>query len=68
MNWTMIAPIALLFVSNVFMTFAFYGQLKYPAASLSLMLRITFGTRLVVGWRSSMQKSGDAIFASDLPE
>ena len=43
MNWTMIAPIALLFVSNVFMTFAWYGQLKYPAAPLWLLVPVCWG-------------------------
>ena len=28
----LLAPIALLFVSNVFMTFAWYGQFKFPNA------------------------------------
>ena len=31
MTWPMIFPILMLCVSNVFMTFAWYGQLKYPA-------------------------------------
>jgi hypothetical protein len=34
MNWSYIAPILLLIYSNVFMTFASYGQLKYPAVAL----------------------------------
>jgi uncharacterized protein (DUF486 family) len=38
MNWTYVTPIALLCVSNVFMTFAWYGQLKYPAAPLWLLI------------------------------
>ncbi len=43
MNWTFIAPIALLCVSNVFMTFAWYGQLKYPSASLWLLIPVCWG-------------------------
>jgi uncharacterized protein (DUF486 family) len=34
MTWPAIAPILLLCASNVFMTFAWYGQLKFPAAPL----------------------------------
>jgi uncharacterized protein (DUF486 family) len=34
MTWPAIAPIVLLCASNVFMTFAWYGQLKFPAAPL----------------------------------
>ena len=34
MTWAFIAPILLLCVSNVFMSFAWYGQFKYPAAPL----------------------------------
>jgi uncharacterized protein (DUF486 family) len=30
MTWPMITPILLLGVSNVFMTFAWYGQLRFP--------------------------------------
>jgi len=38
-----LAPIVLLFVSNVFMTFAWYGQLKFPAAPLLLLIPISWG-------------------------
>src|SRR5438477_626657 len=43
MNWTYVAPILLLSVSNVFMTFAWYGQLKYPSASLWAIIPISWG-------------------------
>ena len=43
MNWAYVSPIALLCVSNVFMTFAWYGQFKYPAASLWLLVPISWG-------------------------
>jgi uncharacterized protein len=42
MTWPYIAPIVLLLCSNVFMTFAWYGQLKYPGAAL--------WTVILVGW------------------
>lgn len=37
-----LAPIALLFCSNIFMTFAWYGQLKFPATSLWLVIPISW--------------------------
>ena len=43
MNWPLIAPIVLLFASNTFMTFAWYGQLKYPHASLWAVIPISWG-------------------------
>lgn len=43
MNWPLFAPILLLFASNVFMTFAWYGQLKYPGVSLWLVIPISWG-------------------------
>src|SRR5580698_59022 len=43
MAWTFIAPILLLSVSNIFMSFAWYGQLKYPHASLWLLVPISWG-------------------------
>jgi uncharacterized protein (DUF486 family) len=43
MNWAFVTPILLLCVSNVFMTFAWYGQFKYPATSLWLLVPISWG-------------------------
>jgi hypothetical protein len=37
-----IAPILLLFCSNIFMTFAWYGQLKYPSAPLWLVIPVSW--------------------------
>ena len=47
MNWSYLTPIALLCVSNVFMTFAWYGQLKYPAAPLWLLIPVSWGIALL---------------------
>ncbi|MCO4055350.1 MAG: DMT family protein [Bosea sp.] len=33
-----LAPVALLFASNIFMTFAWYGHLRYKTASLALVI------------------------------
>ena len=43
MTWPMIAPILLLSISNVFMTFAWYGQLKYPTTSLWILIPVSWG-------------------------
>jgi uncharacterized protein (DUF486 family) len=38
-----LTPIALLFCSNVFMTFAWYGQLKFPNAVLWQVILVSWG-------------------------
>jgi len=38
-----VAPIALLFASNIFMTFAWYGQLRFPNAILWQVVLISWG-------------------------
>ncbi len=43
MKWPALAPIILLLGSNVFMTFAWYGQLKFPGASLWLVIPVSWG-------------------------
>ena len=43
MNWSFVAPLGLLLCSNVFMTFAWYGQLKYPGATLWVVIPISWG-------------------------
>jgi uncharacterized protein (DUF486 family) len=43
MAWPMIAPVLLLCISNVFMTFAWYGQLKFPAAPLWILIPVSWG-------------------------
>jgi uncharacterized protein (DUF486 family) len=42
-NWTTVAPILLLVVSNVFMTFAWYGQLKVEHRAMWLIILISWG-------------------------
>ena len=42
MKFVFIAPILLLCCSNVFMTFAWYGQLRFPAAPLLLVIPISW--------------------------
>ena len=38
-----LAPVALLFCSNVFMTFAWYGQLKFPTSALWATILVSWG-------------------------
>jgi uncharacterized protein len=42
MNFAYVTPILLLCCSNVFMTFAWYGQLRFPTASLLLVIPISW--------------------------
>ncbi len=43
MSWPLIAPILMLSISNVFMTFAWYGQLKFPSVSLWVLIPVSWG-------------------------
>lgn len=43
MSWPMLAPILLLFGSNIFMTFAWYGQLKFPGSPLLVVIPVSWG-------------------------
>ena len=42
-----ITPIALLFASNVFMTFAWYGHLRFKEYPLTLVILVSWGIALV---------------------
>jgi uncharacterized protein (DUF486 family) len=42
-----ILPIVLLVCSNIFMTFAWYGHLKYKAAPLALVVLVSLGIAFV---------------------
>ena len=41
-----ILPVVLLFISNVFMTFAWYGHLKHKSAPLALAIAASWGIAL----------------------
>ncbi len=43
MTWPAIAPVLLLLCSNVFMTFAWYGQLKFPGTPLWVVIPVSWG-------------------------
>ena len=42
-----IAPIILLTISNIFMTFAWYGHLKFKAAPIVLVILVSWGIAFV---------------------
>jgi uncharacterized protein (DUF486 family) len=43
LNWTALSPILLLIVANVFMTFAWYGQLRVEHRAMWLIVLISWG-------------------------
>lgn len=47
MTWQGITPIVLLTISNVFMTFAWYGQLKFPRQPLWIVMLVSWGIAFV---------------------
>jgi uncharacterized protein (DUF486 family) len=47
MSWPLITPLFLLFASNIFMTFAWYGQLRFPSASLWIVIPASWGIGLL---------------------
>ncbi|WP_338608033.1 DMT family protein [Pelagibacterium nitratireducens] len=44
------APILLLIASNVFMTFAWYGHLKFPGAALWVVVLVSWGIAFFEYW------------------
>ncbi len=45
--WPYLTPVLLLFCSNVFMTIAWYGHLKYKAVPLVTVILVSWGIALV---------------------
>src|ERR1700679_1217126 len=43
MSWPYIAPILLLSLSNIFMTFAWYGQFRFPGVALWVLIPVSWG-------------------------
>lgn len=46
LSWPHIAPLVMLICSNVFMTFAWYGHLKFKAAPILLVILLSWGIAL----------------------
>jgi hypothetical protein len=47
MRWPVFAPIVFLFISNIFMTFAWYGQLKFPNTPLWILIPVSWSIAFV---------------------
>jgi uncharacterized protein (DUF486 family) len=47
MFWQLLMPILLLCVSNIFMTFAWYGQLRFPGLPLWMLILAGWGIAFV---------------------
>lgn len=45
--WPYLAPIVMLFCSNLFMTLAWYGHLKYKAVPLAIVVLVSWGIAFV---------------------
>lgn len=45
--WAYASPILLLMASNVFMTFAWYGHLRFKASPLALAIAVSWGIALL---------------------
>jgi len=50
LSWPHLAPILLLVASNVFMTFAWYGHLKFKSAPLALAVTVSWGIAFFEYW------------------
>jgi uncharacterized protein (DUF486 family) len=49
-NFATLAPIGLLIASNLFMTFAWYGHLKFPGAALWVVVLVSWGIAFFEYW------------------
>ncbi len=47
MSYPALAPILFLCISNVFMTFAWYGQLRFPNTPLWIVVLVSWGIAFV---------------------
>lgn len=45
--WAYVSPVVLLVISNVFMTFAWYGHLKFKGSPLAIVIAVSWGIALV---------------------
>ena len=51
LNFATLAPIGLLLASNVFMTFAWYGHLKFPGMALWVAVMTSWGIAFIKAMR-----------------
>src|SRR3954463_8235489 len=58
-------PILLLFASNVFMTFAWYGHLKFKESPLALVIMVSWGIALFEYWLAvPANRWGSAVYSA----
>lgn len=50
LNFVTLAPVGLLIASNLFMTFAWYGHLKFPGTALWAVVLISWGIAFFEYW------------------
>jgi uncharacterized protein len=60
-----ILPILMLFASNVFMTFAWYGHLKFKGSSLPLVIMVSWGIAFFEYWLAvPANRWGSAVYSA----
>jgi uncharacterized protein (DUF486 family) len=60
-----VAPVAMLVASNVFMTFAWYGHLKFKAAPLWIAVFASWGIALIEYWFAvPANRIGSAVYSA----
>lgn len=63
-NVPTLAPVILLVASNLFMTFAWYGHLKFPGAALWLVVLISWGIAFFEYWLAvPANRIGHAVYS-----
>ena len=60
-----VLPILMLFCSNIFMTFAWYGHLKFKQSPLPLVIMISWGIALFEYWLAvPANRWGSAVYSA----
>jgi uncharacterized protein (DUF486 family) len=60
-----VLPILMLFASNVFMTFAWYGHLKFKQSPLPLVIMVSWGIALFEYWLAvPANRWGSAVYSA----
>jgi uncharacterized protein (DUF486 family) len=60
-----VLPILMLFASNVFMTFAWYGHLKFKASPLPLVIMVSWGIAFFEYWLAvPANRRGNAVYTA----
>ena len=58
-------PVLMLFASNVFMTFAWYGHLKFKASPLPLVIMVSWGIAFFEYWLAvPANRWGSAVYSA----